>query len=108
MLRLADSSFEREALVSCKVRFRRGIGQLDAGEIKSADPKSANTKFAIPCAVFGAVFATADARSIILAGLVAVNRFSSRIGVQYSGTPGLISWSWVRTLLEVMRHRNAH
>jgi hypothetical protein len=58
MLRLADSSFEREALVSCKVRFRRGIGQLDAGEIKSADPKSANTKFAIPCAVFGAVFAT--------------------------------------------------
>jgi hypothetical protein len=52
MLRLADSRFEREALVSCKVRFRRGIGQLDAVEMKSAVPKSAdpksanNTKFA--------------------------------------------------------------
>jgi len=171
---LADSRFEREALVNhakCAsgaasvnlTREKLSNLQFQSLQIPSLQiPSRQTASLQILCAAIGAVFAAADAGSIILAGLLAAEgiaaaafyllwqifRFflpgrrhlpaaterlthrlavaddepvaggtgvslqrsasNSKIAVQFSGTPGLISWCWVRAFLEVMRHRNAH
>jgi hypothetical protein len=175
---LADSRFEREALVNhakCAsgaasvnlTREKLSNLQFQSLQIPSLQipslkiPSRQTASLQSLCAAIGAVFAAADAGSIILAGLLAAEGIAaaafylligrsfgflpgrrhlpaaterlthrlavaddepvaggtgvslqrsasnSKIAVEFSGTPGLISWCWVRTLLEVMRHRNA-
>jgi len=176
---LADSRFEREALVNhakCAsgaasvnlTREKLSNLQFQSLQIPSLQipslqiPSRQTASLQILCAEIGAVFAAADAGSIIWAGLLAAEGIAaaafylligrsfgflpgrrhlpaaterlthrlavaddqpvaggtgvslqrsasnSKIAVQFSGTPGLISWCWVRAFLEVMRHRNAH
>jgi hypothetical protein len=161
---LADSRFEREALVNhAKCASGAASVNLTREKLSNLQFQSLQTaSLQSLCAAIGAVFAAADAGSIILAGLLAAEGIAaaafylligrsfgflpgrrhlpaaterlthrlavaddepvaggtgvslqrsasnSKIAVQFSGTPGLISWCWVRAFLEVMRHRNAH
>jgi hypothetical protein len=80
---LADSRFEREALVN-HAKFASGAASVNLTREKLSNlqfqslqipspqiPSRQTASLQIPCAAIGAVFAAADARSIILAGLVA-------------------------------------
>jgi hypothetical protein len=83
---LADSRFEREALVN-HAKFASDAASVNLTREKLSNlqipnlqiPSRQTASLQIPCATIGAAFAAADAGSIMLAGLVAAEGIAAAV-----------------------------